>query len=619
MHDLAAQVSHDPLIGLVWRGFRIERRIAQGGMGAVYLARNVMLPKTLRVLKVLLPEFAGSVETWTSAVDRFRKEALILEELASAHGREDFNIVGVHDAGVLDDGRPCMLMDYIVGQTLDEATRVYNGRVPPYRALQYTCHIARALDFAHAADFVHRDLKPSNIIVCPRHNDPCYCVLLDFGIAKLSPRFPGGFVPTMSGAGFGSPSYMAVEQFRNAEHATPLADVYALAIIIWEMVTGALPWGLHDTSTPLGLAQLYDVQRRQAPAPPPPGTLPTAWEATLRSALSPDLEARPLSIRHFVVDLATGLETSDGQVQSLGLTPSGLDILRSIAPKFIAQLGHDAETVRNPQARLTAVAWPRQSVQRVEIPTAREIPPPVQGTPPMAPTVTAPPFPSTLGALSGAMVALPSSPRTRYAFLTMLVAVLSVGVIGIVGMIRTAGREADPPAVAPSRSPAAPDSSALKASSTAAPNEVVDRVSPAPAKRAPEPALSDRSPGPDSVRSGSSLAPSVSPIPTHAASGSVPMEGSTIVPSRAGSERAPTQGIAPVPRRKRTFEPAAPVTSKPIEDARASAPSHPSPKATTSKAMFDREAAASGDLPSPKTTTHKAAIDREAAASGDLP
>ena len=117
----------DPLIGQTFRGYRIEHPIARGGMGAVYRARDEVLPNVCKVIKVLLPELAANESTRAFVLDRFEREALAVSVL-----KQD-NIVGIHTVGTLDDGQPCMLMDYVEGQTLDDVIRSYKGRVPPYR------------------------------------------------------------------------------------------------------------------------------------------------------------------------------------------------------------------------------------------------------------------------------------------------------------------------------------------------------------------------------------------------------------------------------------------------------------------------------------------------------
>jgi serine/threonine-protein kinase len=403
------------------------------------------------VIKVLLPELAADASIRAFVLDRFEREAFAVSVL-----KHD-NIVGIHTVGTLDDGQPCMLMDYVEGQTLDDVIRSYKGRVPPYRVMHYMCHVARGLDFAHALGIVHRDLKPPNIMVCPTDNDPYFCKLLDFGIAKFTrPIAAGQLVPTMAGQGVGTPCFMAVEQFRHADEATAVSDVYALSIIIWLMVTGELPWGQHDTSNPLGLSVLYETQRDKAPNPPPPGTLPPAWERTLRAALSPDPDARPPSVRHFMVELAIGLEPEGPHVKG------GVEILRSIAPKFIAESGPDVETVRDTPHRTIVVAWPRAETP-VRPATAglatrpaqpRRVQPgqptPIQRTGsgaelPGAPAAVTPASATTLGASNGVIRPSPrTSNRWKLAFLAVVAA--SVTTVVLVAVPSRGQRPAAAPA-----------------------------------------------------------------------------------------------------------------------------------------------------------------------------
>jgi serine/threonine protein kinase len=446
----------DPVLGLSFRGYRIERAIASGGMGAVYLARDESLPNVCKVIKVLLAELAADESLRAFVVDRFEREALAVSVL-----RHD-NIAAVHAVGKLVNGQPCMLMDFVEGQTLDDVIRSYKGRVPPYRAMHYLCHIARGLDFAHSLGIVHRDLKPSNIMVSPKDHDPYFCLLLDFGMAKVTrPISLGKLVPTMGGVGLGTPCFMSVEQFRHADEATALSDVYALAIIIWFMVTGELPWGPHDTSSPLGLSALYETQRDKVPNPPPPGTLPPGWERALRAALSPDPEQRPASVRHLMVDLANGLEPTGPHVKG------GVQILRDLCPRFIAESAPDAETVRDQRPRTIVVAWPRLEtparaavadiMTRPELPRRAQAGQPTPVTPVLgAPAPVAPV--TTIGASNG-MILPPSRtslPRTRRTATFLAIGAASVTVLVLVLVAVRSGAQRPAAAAQPSPPIAAP-------------------------------------------------------------------------------------------------------------------------------------------------------------------
>jgi hypothetical protein len=236
---------------------------------------------------------------------------------------------------------------------------------------------------------------------------------------------------------------MAVEQFRHADEATPLSDVYALAIIIWELVTGDLPWGRHDTSTPLGIAMLYELQRDRKPNAPPSGTLPAPWERALRSALSPNPDDRPPSVRHLAIDLAVGLEPVAGRNLR-----TGVEILQAIAPHFIRESDPDADTVRDSPRRTIVAAWPRSEPVRVAVaslPTKPDVahrgpqPTTVAGSiGARSPVLSVPP--TTLGASNGVLVsrAMPSAWKLS----VLAVAAAAITTIGLFAVLNNSDKRA---------------------------------------------------------------------------------------------------------------------------------------------------------------------------------
>jgi serine/threonine-protein kinase len=295
----------DSLIGRRFYDYRIAKKLAQGGMGAVYLVSHESLPNIRKVLKVVLPEYAQD----PAIRDRFHREAEAVSQLVHP------NIVGIDSVGTLDDGQLCMLIPFLEGQPLNEFVREHGRRLPPHCVLHIATHIARALDYAHRRGIVHRDLKPANVFIEPTDDDPYFAKVLDFGIAKQMNPSTDRASATLAGP-LGTPSYMAVEQYEHAAEATPAADVYALAIMIWEMVTGRLPWGVQDVRV------LYHKQLIDPPDPPAGDAMPSAWEAVLRSALVADPRERPQSMRQFLQALASVLPGVPPDV------PSGVGILQ---------------------------------------------------------------------------------------------------------------------------------------------------------------------------------------------------------------------------------------------------------------------------------------------------
>ena len=222
--------SRDPLLGTVINGkFRVERAIARGGMGRIYYGTQAPLgrPVALKIVK------ADSVnEEESQFLKRFLLEASILAKLQHP------NVVTLFDYGLIEGASVEMYfiaMEYLNGETLTERLRS-RGALPAHEALVLFRQIARGLREAHVRWIVHRDLKPSNIVIVPE-SDGEIVKLVDFGIGKDE---RGGEDLTRDGVLVGTPKYMAPEQFDGA--SSPASDVYALGIIVYQILTGALPF-----------------------------------------------------------------------------------------------------------------------------------------------------------------------------------------------------------------------------------------------------------------------------------------------------------------------------------------------------------------------------------------
>ncbi|MBI5481769.1 MAG: serine/threonine protein kinase [Deltaproteobacteria bacterium] len=209
--------------------YHVTDFIGAGGYGAVYKAVDQRLQKTVAV-KLLTGKSSRSEQT----IRRFRVEALAASRLTHPA------IVAVTDFDVLRDGRPFLVMEYVVGETLDRHLATA-GRLEPARAARIARVICSALAAAHRDQVIHRDLKPANIIVGEVDGE-LTVKILDFGVAKLAgdPEASG-----LTGAGWllGTPAYMAPEQV-DAE-VGPVdgrADIYALGIMLYEMMTGRNPY-----------------------------------------------------------------------------------------------------------------------------------------------------------------------------------------------------------------------------------------------------------------------------------------------------------------------------------------------------------------------------------------
>jgi eukaryotic-like serine/threonine-protein kinase len=210
--------------------FRIGRPIAWGGMGVIYLAENPLLG-TRAAAKVLREEFAGEA----AIVERF------LEEASAASKIRHPNIVQIFDLVALPDGRPCIVMEYLEGETLERRA----GRTPMRleRARPIILQICGALSATHARGIVHRDLKAENVLLVTREGRDDFVKLLDFGLAKsmvrATPSLTGG--PSLPGTLAGTPHSMSPEQVRG-EPVDVRTDVYGLGVLSYRLLLGRFPF-----------------------------------------------------------------------------------------------------------------------------------------------------------------------------------------------------------------------------------------------------------------------------------------------------------------------------------------------------------------------------------------
>jgi eukaryotic-like serine/threonine-protein kinase len=205
--------------------YRLERAIAQGGMGSVWAAFDTQLEVAVAV-KFMAPALAGSPEL----VGRFEREAKAAAQLRSPH------VVQVFEHGV-DGGTPFMVMERLEGEDLGARLKRV-GRLSLWEAAVILEQVSKALRKAHDAGIVHRDLKPGNIFLA-RHDEDEIVKVLDFGIAKSAqPAAPGE--GTRTGVIMGSPSYMSPEQVRSAKGVDHRSDLWSLGLVMFRMVTGKM-------------------------------------------------------------------------------------------------------------------------------------------------------------------------------------------------------------------------------------------------------------------------------------------------------------------------------------------------------------------------------------------
>ncbi|MFC8919270.1 Stk1 family PASTA domain-containing Ser/Thr kinase [Streptomyces sp. NPDC057116] len=258
---------HDPLVGQMLDGrYRVDTRIAVGGMATVYRAVDTRLDRVL-ALKVMHPALATDV----TFVERFIREAKSVARLSHP------NVVGVFDQGA-DGAYVYLAMEYVAGCTLRDVLRE-RGALQPRAALDILEPVLAALGAAHLAGFVHRDMKPENVLI----GDDGRVKVADFGLVRAV-----GAATNTTGSVLGTVSYLAPEQI---EHGTAdtRADVYACGVVLYEMLTGAKP---HAGDTPAQV--LY--QHLNADVPPPSAAVPglsVELDELVASATARNPEVRP--------------------------------------------------------------------------------------------------------------------------------------------------------------------------------------------------------------------------------------------------------------------------------------------------------------------------------------
>jgi serine/threonine protein kinase len=242
---------HLPKPGDVVAGkYRIEKIIGKGGMGAVLSAHHELLGQRVAV-KFLLGEIAQNEE----AVRRFHNEARNAFKIQSEH------VCRIMDVGE-ERGMPFMVMEFLNGQDLSQMIEA-RGALPVEEAVDYVLQALEAIAQAHAQGIVHRDLKPANLFLAERQDGSTLIKVLDFGIAKASNPFGegGNHSMTSTKAMLGSPLYMSPEQLRSAKNVDQRADVWALGVIIYELLTATVPFNGET------LGELFIAILEQPPIP----------------------------------------------------------------------------------------------------------------------------------------------------------------------------------------------------------------------------------------------------------------------------------------------------------------------------------------------------------------
>ncbi len=278
--------------------YELADRLGSGGMSSVYKATDRILERTVAV-KILAEHLSDD----DKFVARFRREALAVARLVHP------NIVQVYDTGV-DEGRHYIVMEYVEGRSGAQLLQA-RGRLEPEIAVEVGTQACAGLDYAHRQGIIHRDVKPGNLMViggpaarrssgATAHDPPTgemTVKLTDFGIARAGEQSR----LTQVGSVVGTAAYLSPEQARG-EEATPASDVYALGVVIYQLLTGRLPW---EGTTLAELALRRESERPLSPSSYDPAVPETLSTAVLRS-LDGDPAGRYSTARQLAVALRAG-------------------------------------------------------------------------------------------------------------------------------------------------------------------------------------------------------------------------------------------------------------------------------------------------------------------------
>ena len=320
--------------------YRIIALLGRGGMADVYRAEDERLGREV-ALKALPPEFARDPER----IERFEREVRAAARLNHP------NIVTVHEFGQ-GEGQHFYTMELMPGGDLKARIRAHPQGMPAAEARPVALAVARALDYAHRRGYVHRDVKPENILFGEEGTPQ----LTDFGIARA---MESGTRMTATGMSIGSPHYMSPEQAQGLE-VDGRSDLYSLGVVLYEMLTGRLPFDAPNTFA-VGLSHIKD------PVPELPREL-AAWQPTLDRLLAKSPEDRYASARELAEVLASGTPRGPQSTRVVSMEPEAeLSSAASLRPQAtrVVPLGPDVDPARRDEERPTWLeepAQPRRSV-----------------------------------------------------------------------------------------------------------------------------------------------------------------------------------------------------------------------------------------------------------------
>lgn len=325
--------------------YEVTNVLGQGGMAMVVGAKHLRLGTPVAI-KMSFGEFSAS----PVGRERFLREAQAAASLKSPH------VAKVSDFGILPDGTPFMVIEYLEGRDLGDRVRRDSTPMSVEEAVDCVVEAADALAEAHARGIVHRDVKPSNLFLANDGRGGSTLKVLDFGIAKGPSSATGDLTHTTEA--FGSPHYMSPEQIRSTKLVDPRSDVWSLGVVLYELLTGTQPF-VGDSPASVVAAIVADPAPRVSELRP----VPAAIDAVVAACLSKDPAGRPQSAEQLARTLAPyGGERA--RAAASRLSPSSASERAPMAPPSLASV---APAIERPRAPSYVESQPQPKTSRKHV------------------------------------------------------------------------------------------------------------------------------------------------------------------------------------------------------------------------------------------------------------